>query len=159
MHSNKNFNLPDSVIKAAQQSMSAGVVALTKVEAELIEAKKKKLDPVGKEDADVNNDGKVDKSDSYLKNRRSAIKAAMKEEVEQVDEASYSAKAARAGKDIGKPGKMFSKIAAKAAKRYGSEEAGKRVAGAILKKLRNEEVALFTDKEVEDIKSRAERLE
>ena len=33
----------------------------------------KKLDPVGKEDADVNNDGKVDSSDSYLKKRRAAI--------------------------------------------------------------------------------------
>ena len=53
-----------------------------------------------------------------------------------LDEASYSAKAARAGKDIGKPGKMFSKIAASAAKRYGSEERGKKVAGAVLAKLR-----------------------
>ena len=34
-----------------------------------------------------------------------------------ITEASYSAKAARAGEDIGKPGKMFSKIAASAAKR------------------------------------------
>ena len=42
----------------------------------------KGLDPVGKEDDDVNNDGKVDKSDSYLKNRRKAIgKAIAKEEV------------------------------------------------------------------------------
>ena len=42
----------------------------------------KGLDPVGKEDSDVNNDGKVDKSDSYLKNRRKAIgKAIAKEEV------------------------------------------------------------------------------
>ena len=49
---------------------------------------------------------------------------------------SYSAKAARKGKDIGKPGKNFSKIAAKAGKRYGSEAAGKRVAGAILAKQR-----------------------
>jgi hypothetical protein len=48
----------------------------------------------------------------------------------------YSAKAARAGKDIGKPGKNFSKIAAKAGKKYGSAAAGKRVAGAILAKLR-----------------------
>ena len=32
-----------------------------------------KLDPVGKEDSDVNNDGKVDKTDSYLKNRREKI--------------------------------------------------------------------------------------
>lgn len=35
--------------------------------------KKPKLDPVGKEDADVNNDGKVDKTDKYLKKRRETI--------------------------------------------------------------------------------------
>lgn len=51
----------------------------------------------------------------------------------------YSAKAARAGKDIGKPGKNFDKIAAKAAKKYGSEERGKKVAGAILRNLRMKE--------------------
>ena len=33
----------------------------------------KKLDPVGQEDKDVNNDGKVDGTDKYLKNRRKAI--------------------------------------------------------------------------------------
>ena len=60
----------------------------------------------------------------------------VKEEVEQMDESSYSPKAARAGKDIGKPGKMFAKIAASAAEKYGSEERGKKVAGAVLKKLR-----------------------
>jgi len=32
-----------------------------------------KLDPVGKEDGDVNNDGKKDSTDSYLMNRRKAI--------------------------------------------------------------------------------------
>jgi len=42
----------------------------------------KKLDPVGKADADINNDGKVDDSDDYLHNRRKAIKKAMKEEAE-----------------------------------------------------------------------------
>jgi len=42
----------------------------------------KGLDPVGKEDSDINNDGKVDKTDSYLKNRRKTIgKAIAKEEV------------------------------------------------------------------------------
>lgn len=45
---------------------------------------------------------------------------------------SYSAKKARAGKDIGKPGKNFSKIARKA----GGGEKGNRIAGSILKKLR-----------------------
>lgn len=49
---------------------------------------------------------------------------------------SYSPKMARKGKDIGKPGKNFSKIAKSAGKKYGSSEAGKKVAGAILAKLR-----------------------
>ena len=56
-------------------------------EADKAEAKKKKedkkkkmakimdeaMDPVGKEDDDVNNDGKKDKTDDYLKNRRGAV--------------------------------------------------------------------------------------
>ena len=76
-----------------------------------------------------------------------------KEETEQVDEASYSATAARAGKDIGKPGKMFGKIAASAAKKYGSEERGKAVAGAVLKKLRMKEDEDFdiTDEQAEQL--------
>ena len=37
-----------------------------------------KLDPVGKEDDDINNDGKVDKTDKYLANRRKAISKATK---------------------------------------------------------------------------------
>ena len=42
------------------------------------------------------------------------------------------AKKARRGGDIGKKGKNFDKIAKKAAKRYGSEEAGERVAAAAM---------------------------
>ena len=38
---------------------------------------KKKLDPVGQEDDDVDNDGDSDKSDKYLKKRRKAIGKAM----------------------------------------------------------------------------------
>ena len=38
--------------------------------AEIQEKAKKKLDAVGKEDGDVDNDGDKDKSDSYLLNRR-----------------------------------------------------------------------------------------
>jgi hypothetical protein len=37
------------------------------------------LDPVGKEDDDINNDGKVDKTDKYLANRRKAVAANVKE--------------------------------------------------------------------------------
>ena len=39
------------------------------------------------------------------------------------------------GKDEGKPGKNFAKIAKKAAKEYGSKAAGERVAGAVRKKV------------------------
>ena len=48
---------------------------------------KEALDPVGKEDKDVNNDGDVDKRDNYILNRRKRIKKAMKkrEEVKKVD--------------------------------------------------------------------------
>lgn len=48
---------------------------------------------------------------------------------------SYSAKSARAGKDIGKKGKNFAKIAKKA----GGGKKGKRIAGAVLRNLRNKQ--------------------
>ena len=37
----------------------------------------KKLDPVGQEDKDINNDGKTDGTDKYLMNRRKAISKAI----------------------------------------------------------------------------------
>ena len=43
----------------------------------VIEVLEEKLDPIGKEDADINNDGKVDKTDDYLKNRRKAVSKAI----------------------------------------------------------------------------------
>ena len=67
------------------------------------------------------------------------------ENEEELEEASYSAKAARAGKDIGKPGKQFAKIAKEAGKRYGSKERGKKVAGAVLAKLRKENFESWLD--------------
>ena len=51
---------------------SGGVVLGRKVRV------KEGLDPVGKEDSDVNNDGKKDKTDKYLMNRRKAIGSAIK---------------------------------------------------------------------------------
>jgi peptidoglycan hydrolase-like protein with peptidoglycan-binding domain len=44
--------------------------------------KAKKLDRVGEEDDDINNDGKRDRSDKYLKNRREAIAKAMGEAID-----------------------------------------------------------------------------
>ena len=68
----------------------------------LIEAYKnvyEKLDPVGKEDGDVNNDGKKDSSDSYLMKRRKAIAKSMgkddkmkKEDVEVIEKLISSGK-------------------------------------------------------------------
>ena len=46
----------------------------------------KKLDPVGQEDGDVNNDGKKNKTDSYLMNRRKAVKKAIAEKRGKVKE-------------------------------------------------------------------------
>ena len=67
--------------------------------------------------------------------RQPRAKVPATEEAE-LGEAAYSAKAAKAGKDIGKPGKNFAKIEKSASKEYGSKESGKKVAGAILAKIR-----------------------
>ncbi len=55
---------------------------------------KEGLDPVGKEDGDVNNDGKKDKTDKYLMNRRKAIGSAIKNKMssmkkEETESAEY----------------------------------------------------------------------
>jgi hypothetical protein len=79
-------------------------------------------------------DDKIAELKSRISDEKNKIKEMMgltsdkKEKV--VDEARF-----KKGTDIGKPGKGFEKIAKKAAKQYGSEEAGKKVAGAILKKV------------------------
>jgi len=100
--------------------------------------------------SDLNKDGKLSE---YEKARGSAIDKAMGgsgelPKGEHVTEAkkSYSAKQAKAGKDIGKPGKQFKKIAKGAAKKYGSKKAGQKVAGAVLAKLRSEKFDFFGGK-------------
>ena len=45
-----------------------------------LEVQEKKLDPVGKEDGDIDNDGDKDSSDEYLAKKRKAIGKAMKKE-------------------------------------------------------------------------------
>lgn len=45
-----------------------------------VKPKKEKLDPVGKEDDDVDNDGDTDETDQYLKNRRKAISKSVKDD-------------------------------------------------------------------------------
>ena len=55
------------------------------------DVKEAKLDPVGKEDGDVNNDGKEDDTDDYLMNRRKAVGKAIakKKGKKSVNEQSY----------------------------------------------------------------------
>lgn len=52
----------------------------------LFEAEGEKLDPVGKEDEDVNNDGKTDETDEYLLNRRKAVGQAIADKGEDTED-------------------------------------------------------------------------
>lgn len=93
---------------------------------EVQEAKKKKLDPVGKADADIDNDGDVDSSDKYLHNRRKTIKKSMKKDTEtQIDEISKE-KAA----DYKKKSVEYSKDALRSNDPKKLKKVGNRIAGA-----------------------------
>lgn len=65
--------------------------------------------------------------------------SAPKSEDREITKKEPQYKGASKGKDIGKPGKNFAKIAKSASKKYGSKRAGKRVAGAILANMRERE--------------------
>jgi hypothetical protein len=100
----------------------------------------KKLDPVGQEDDDVDNDGDVDSSDKYLAKRRKAISKEIKKDKkkspEQVDEIIGTA-AKLAGKAVGGAAKLAGRTAGAAAKVAGrtvggvAKGAGSAAAGAI----------------------------
>ena len=66
MENTKNI---DALIESLQTENEALILVIEELVARLDEA----LDPVGKEDKDVNNDGKSDGTDKYLLNRRKAI--------------------------------------------------------------------------------------
>ena len=60
--------------------------------------KQEKLDPVGKEDDDVDNDGDVDSSDKYLAKRRKAISKAIKKDKKEetdLEEGPFSSKSSK----------------------------------------------------------------
>ena len=80
-------------------------------------------------------DDKIAELKTRISDEKNKIKEMMgltpsKGQEKMVDEARF-----KKGTDVGKKGKNFAKIEKSAAKRYGSEEAGKKVAGAILKKV------------------------
>jgi hypothetical protein len=63
----KRWGISDSLLDAVKNVADKNVV-------------EKKLDPVGKADDDIDNDGDVDDSDKYLKNRRKAISKSIKKD-------------------------------------------------------------------------------
>lgn len=106
----------------------------------------KQEDEIDVKKSDLNKDGKLSE---YEQARGAAIDSAMggngalPVQAKIEEKKSYSAKEAHKGKDIGKPGKQFKKIAKGAAKKYGSKKAGEKVAGAVLAKLRKEKFEQF----------------
>ena len=76
---------------------------------------------------------KITMAMDYLDTARDNMKSREDDEESVEESGNYSAKRARAGADIGKPGKNFAKIE----KSAGGGEKGKKIAGAVLNKLRH----------------------
>ncbi len=76
-----NIDIPQSERDAARQRTLAKAAAMRAKKGIAKEA----LDPVGKEDSDIDNDGDVDKSDRYLHKRRKAIGRAISTRKEALD--------------------------------------------------------------------------
>ena len=66
-----NDHMKNQATKLAKKRKAGIATAVDKM------VKKEAMDPVGQADADIDNDGDVDKADSYLRNRRKAISAKM----------------------------------------------------------------------------------
>ena len=84
-----------------QEFKNDKMVALKEaIKAEVRSIISEKMDPVGKEDDDINNDGKVDKTDDYLANRRKAVGDAIKKSKknEEVDDDETAKKATKGAK-------------------------------------------------------------
>ena len=121
---------------------------------------KKKLDAVGKEDGDVDNDGDKDSSDSYLMKRRKAIAKAMKkEEVETVNEISPDL-AHKASKEADKKRGQLAAAGDKEGAAKKNAQAGRLYKAQAKKRLNREETeiiddlvesGLFSDEEIQAI--------
>ncbi len=75
-----------SIPKSEQEAAKERLLAKAKAKREKM---KEALDPVGQEDADIDNDGDVDKSDKYLGKRRKAIAKAMKKKMSEAAKPDY----------------------------------------------------------------------
>ena len=92
----EGYDKPDEKLKTDRDgyriSKSEAEEARERLRKKTEEKRKKRemgeaLDPVGKEDADIDNDGDTDKSDKYLHKRRKAISKAMKKRMSEAHEA------------------------------------------------------------------------
>ena len=110
-------------------------------------AKSEKLDPVGKEDGDIDNDGDKDSTDKYLAKRRKAISKAIKKDKKEetdLEEGPFSSKSSKAGigdvaqgvRTIGK--KLSPKERDALQKKYGSKAGKKRSSKAYQGKFKEE---------------------
>ena len=74
----KRGEIYDALVGSGMSSKKAGPIATAKAMGK--GKKEEALDPVGKEDKDINNDGEVNKTDKYLLNRRKTISKNIKKE-------------------------------------------------------------------------------
>jgi len=103
-----------------------------------------KMDPVGKEDGDINNDGKKDKTDDYLKNKRDAIsKAVGKKSVKEDDDDAPD------DDDVAKKAAKSAKKKAKGVKGIEKEIAAKKDEKKALKAKIDPLIAKFKDKSLD----------
>jgi hypothetical protein len=94
-------------------------------------AESKKLSPKQKKVMDTDKDGDIDATDmKNLRSKKQSVEEKKPSAGLTAKKKSEVVKAAKSGKDIGKKGKGFEKIATKAAEKYGSVETGKKVAAA-----------------------------
>jgi hypothetical protein len=115
--------------KGPSKSQLKGIKAPTKKELKNIgEEEVQEELKGGQKKIDANHNGKIDGQDFAILGAKKKVKT------EGMDFANKLISTI-AERDEGKPGLMFKKIASKAAKEYGSKEAGNRVAGAIRKKV------------------------
>ena len=104
-----------------------------------------KMDPVGKEDGDINNDGKKDKTDDYLKNKRDAISKAIggKKSVKEDDDDAPD------DDDVAKKAAKSAKKKAKGVKGIEKEIAAKKDEKKSLKAKIDPLIAKFKDKSLD----------
>ena len=106
----ENSERAQAIVSKHKQDRALATTFANMIEEAMAKKKaKKKLDPVGQEDGDIDNDGDEDETDSYLKNRRDAVRKAMtgssekesKESKDREDEM-YAMKVKKAAKKMAK---------------------------------------------------------